>query len=460
LRAKLITVGTALAIIVLLFWNSSSGSLSNSDESLYAQVIREVSQGHLSPLTFSDNRFIGKPPLFFWMSGWIVNLFGDMDWVYRVTPIFSALVLLFIACRISWLSGLLLLGSPLVMIFSRRVMLDVPVTALGALLLACAHKPDKWKTLALWLFAGAGWWMKQHAILPPLAAALFCLLLQNPRVFKTRESIAGALLFFSAVIALYFFQGREVHNPVATLSGIRSDSEGYVSKKPVYLDAILADHPVLWLFPIFVVISALKWTSEKSLSQAHIFFLGSLFSLLSLFVAKATLPHYLIPAFTFALIGIGELLNSGTTSRQIKMLLFLVIAVQVCRAQAFRFSSEDPDLNPAPATKSLGRFAALEVPLQFPICAFETYFVGIRYYANRPTLGFYSSSKMFSSIGSVAEFNGLVSLTTTEELKRNLMTKCGGYLILPTKAVGSFPDAKVLHSHPPLSLIYSRQKFP
>src|SRR5262249_19778044 len=159
--------------------------------------------------------------------------------------------ILLLAFRLSGgTSLLLLLGSPLLMVFSRRVMLDVPVTLCAVTLLYCAVRPMKGRYLLFWIAALAGWWTKQHAILPALAAALVYLAVRERKTFLSVHFYSGAALFLIGMWGLSMFEHGHVHNPIVPIAAARVDSEGYFSKKPIYLDAFFVDHPILWLLPI------------------------------------------------------------------------------------------------------------------------------------------------------------------------------------------------------------------
>src|SRR5439155_20099357 len=129
-------------------------------------------------------------------------------WVLRLIPSI-ALILIISICynefsklysnRSKFLIVWLLLGSPLLMSFSERVMLDLPFIALSIAILFFAVSGSAEKMYWLWILSGIAWWFREIAVLPILFASLLSIALGRTFILKNTSFWLSSLWFLMMV---------------------------------------------------------------------------------------------------------------------------------------------------------------------------------------------------------------------------------------------------------------------
>ena len=113
-------------------------SLFEGTEGLYGQIVREMVQsGEYLRLTFQGQKYISKPPLFFWMTGGLTQLFGDNEIALRLPGALFSLGTMVLTCVLgrtlfSWNVGFwaafIFATNHVFLWYGRRVLTDSALT--------------------------------------------------------------------------------------------------------------------------------------------------------------------------------------------------------------------------------------------------------------------------------------------------------------------------------------------
>jgi hypothetical protein len=322
---------------------------------------------------------------------------------------------------------------------AHRVLLDLPLAAFGVALLASLWLPERRRYAALFACATVGWWIKDLAVLPALAAALLGSGLREPRAFAKRTFWVPAGLF--AVAALGWLALTRAAVPAAVLA-VTQNALPISAPRTVYVDAILSDSPALWTLPLLWIWLAARWRFEIG-RPAFSFGLAALLHVAAVATARTTLPHYLLPAIVYGLIALADLL--GRADRRAVILLGALLLVQAARVRV--------DLDPAPDTRRLGSAARSALPEGAWLCVVDAYFVGFRYYADRPTLGLYSTPRAHEAVATIPEFSGWVRPVDPAELPASLPRECEDYAVVRSGQLPASAVYRTLESGDRLALV-------
>src|SRR5574344_9176 len=163
---------------LFLFLGLNFYPLIDVDETRYAVMARDLTHSlNYNVLQLNHDLFLEKPPLYFWLVGLSIKLFGAFDEFAVRTPIaLSATVLTFstyffgkkvLNRKFGIISALILLSSVFFLMLSHIAILDMLLTVLIALSLYCGFLThivsDKNKKFCWWYFyllAGVGFLAK------------------------------------------------------------------------------------------------------------------------------------------------------------------------------------------------------------------------------------------------------------------------------------------------------------
>jgi 4-amino-4-deoxy-L-arabinose transferase-like glycosyltransferase len=224
----------ALIVILALaiapyFIRLGGSSLWDANEAFYAETPREMieSGDYLNP-TFNYRPRLNKPPLSYWIVVPFYKLFGVSEASERMAIALGAMIMiatayglgrLLFSTEAGWLAALCLAIAPRVLMFSRRIMIDVWVSALmsaALLMFVLAEKrPRKRRVFLSLMYAsvGLGVLTKGPVAVALPAAALIVYLIVAGRLNKLREMMlpAGLLIVVAIVLpwyaAMYFQHG-------------------------------------------------------------------------------------------------------------------------------------------------------------------------------------------------------------------------------------------------------------
>ena len=208
---------------VLLFWKLGSGSLENSDGSLFAVYARnQLTTGNYLDLDWFGGLELLKPPGFIWMLSLSSGLLGDAELAYRLPAALACLILIMAAAgcagrlfddpersrRAALVAGAALLASGLIYFNARRVRADVPLALFITVgiwaLLRLKHSP---LYLLLWGGASGLAMMTKGAVaLPPVAAGLVYLVIYHRRSPGWPHRVGAAAVFLAVALPWHVVQ--------------------------------------------------------------------------------------------------------------------------------------------------------------------------------------------------------------------------------------------------------------
>jgi 4-amino-4-deoxy-L-arabinose transferase-like glycosyltransferase len=216
----------ALIIILILaatpyFIRLGASSLWDSNEAFYAETPREMleSGDYINPSFNYQPRF-NKPPLCYWVAAFLYSLFGVSESVERVAIALAAMVMIAAAFALGsqifsveagLLAALGLAAAPRILMFSRRIMIDVYLAmfmSLALLFFMLAEKyPRRRRILLALMYASAGLGVMTKGpvaiVLPALAFVIYLAL--NRRLSRMREMMLPLGLVIVAAIVLPWY---------------------------------------------------------------------------------------------------------------------------------------------------------------------------------------------------------------------------------------------------------------
>ena len=204
----------ALACFLFLFWGLNFYPLIDVDETRYAVIARDlVHSFDWNSLKLNMVPFLEKPPLYFWMVGLSIKLFGGISGLAARLPIaiLSSCLVFFtyyfgkriISRKFGIISALILLSSIFFLILSHIAILDMVLTVFMTSAIYCAFLThfcqDKNKKYYWWyfyLFIGLGFLSKGILAL----AIPFAVILAYNLVTKTAKDIFRPINILPGII--------------------------------------------------------------------------------------------------------------------------------------------------------------------------------------------------------------------------------------------------------------------
>lgn len=310
-------------LIFFLLPGATTMPLLEPDEGRNAEVAREMLRGGdwITP-HYNGYPYLDKPAPFFWLVAASFKTFGVSEWAARLPSGLAALATMlliwFLARRMfgfeeALLSGLVLVTSPLVLIFSRLVIFDMTLTFLITAALVCfwweESKPERRLIVDLAMFAAMGMATITKGpvgfLLPLLAILAYSLLRGGLGRFKRLHWGLGLAVFLAVVLP--WFIAVSVRNPdfpryalwqeslVRFTTGSARRSGGILYYLPVYLGGFFP-----WSFVLlYAGIHGLKgWKSIREERNAPVAFLLSFAIVVFVFftISRSKLPGYILPA--------------------------------------------------------------------------------------------------------------------------------------------------------------------
>jgi len=305
------------ALVMALSWQGTRG-LWDPDEGRYSNVVLSMvdSGDYLVPRRHHESLQVTKPPLTYWAMAASVNAFGRSEWALRLPMAlgFALTVAMvfglgraFVPSR-PWLPALIYLASPLPFLAASTITTDTVLTCVetAAVLAYALHRfaggRDRLLDL-MWLMFGLAFMTKgPPALLPLLAIAAWEWRLRSLDLLRRPWGLAAFIFvgfsWFFWIVQRYpdllgYFLGHEVLDRVSSV-GLDRHGEWYGGVL-IYLPTL-----ALGALPWAAVVLWRRWlgkdTAPMPASSGFLWMWLGL-PLLALFLARSSLPFYLLPLF-------------------------------------------------------------------------------------------------------------------------------------------------------------------
>lgn len=341
--------------------NIGTGSLTNWDEAVYANVAREIVRtGDLIRLQDRGQPWLDKPPLYMWSTSLFYRMLGVNEFTSRITSsLFAVLTIsllyIFLKQVTSWQSALIgsltLLGLPHYLHFSKMGMLDPTLTFFIVLVIYLFWKgqDDHRYLFFAGLFVGFGYLTKGSASFLSVAILLlFCLVTKQMRLLFRKEFLFGFSISLLIIVLWYVAQyfsigqgslkgyfenhilGRMMHAKDSHTGGLNFYQKAIFNKNMPWSIFTFASF-------LYVVIRAIKKPDKFSL--LIICWVAATYCIFSAIQTK--LHWYIIPIYPALAISFGlfaEKFLKGSRSRIAIIVILIGLALQVPYSWAFRLS--------------------------------------------------------------------------------------------------------------------------
>ncbi len=213
---------------VFLIFYKWSGSLMG-DEATYSQVAKESLLGNsFLTLHWKQQLWFEKPPLIIWLTALSFKTFGISETSAHIFPgifgILSSLALYSIATELfknklaGFFAGFVFLATPIILLYNRNVMMDIPVgffasICLLALLKIRAKNNNRW-WLLYFIAMGLGILTKDiMGFLPLIFISLFAITEKNLRFLKDKYFLLGLACLFLIVAPWHLYMSIKFGTP-------------------------------------------------------------------------------------------------------------------------------------------------------------------------------------------------------------------------------------------------------
>ncbi|HLG18083.1 MAG TPA: glycosyltransferase family 39 protein [Blastocatellia bacterium] len=220
-RPRLVLLAVLALAIAPYFIGLGASSLWDSNEAFYAESPREMieSGDYINPSFNYQPRF-NKPPLSYWVVAGFYKLFGVSEWAERLSIALGALILIALTFALGravfsveagLLAAIALAANPRVLMFSRRIFIDVYLAmfmGLSLLLFVLAERQPRRRRLWLALMyasVGLGVMTKGPVAAVLAGAAFFVYLLATRSASRIREMMLPVGVLIIAIIVLPWY---------------------------------------------------------------------------------------------------------------------------------------------------------------------------------------------------------------------------------------------------------------
>jgi 4-amino-4-deoxy-L-arabinose transferase-like glycosyltransferase len=204
---------------LFLLIGATGGSLQNSTDAIYAVVARDAARGNWLAPEIAGGPYLMKPPLYFWFCALSWKLFGGWGeaFAFRLPSMLSGWAVVFLSAGIAgriagsvrawWAAIFLILMSPTIMEFSRRVFMEELLAATMLLVLYGAIRAvDEDEPNWLWLVglgSAAAVLTKSYGGGFAGAAVLLWFAILGPRKWLLSRPFLGGIAIGVATLAAY-----------------------------------------------------------------------------------------------------------------------------------------------------------------------------------------------------------------------------------------------------------------
>jgi len=240
------------------------------DEGRYSDVVREmlITGNYIIPLT-NGIPFIDKPPLFFWMQTFFVQIFGLNEWGLRLWPVTVGIL----GCLSNYLTGYLLFNrqtgqlaafilatSIFYFIMSHVADLDLTVSvliscSLFAFLLGIKKENHRhYFFYGAYLFAALAILAKglMGIVLPAMVVGLWIFILERWSLLLKIQLITGLLIILALCSPWFFFAQKQIPTFLHYFF--------YTQQFHRYLATEFNSHQNAWYYLVVISVGFLPWS--------------------------------------------------------------------------------------------------------------------------------------------------------------------------------------------------------
>lgn len=277
-----------LALLVLAvvpyFVNLGATSIIDANEAFYTETPREmIERGDWISTTFNYEPRLNKPPLSYWVVGAFYKVAGVSLSAARLPVALGALVIfatVFLIGRAAWsvdaglIAALTLAATPRMLLFSRRIIIDVYTAMFVGLTLLCfvlaelePARRRRWLT-AMYVAVGLGVMTKGPvaALLPALVFAVYLIAAGRVHTLRRLMLPSGALIVAAIVlpyyVALYAQHGWEYISTFFLTENLARFAEGVgaPNRGPLfYIPVVFTDLYFPWALLLPVALALVPW---------------------------------------------------------------------------------------------------------------------------------------------------------------------------------------------------------
>lgn len=357
----LLPAALAVAALLLLFVRLGGPTLADWDESVYAQIAKEMVQsGDWLTTRWADLLFFDKPPLSFWFEGALFQLFGISEFAARAPSALAGVglvIVTFLLARRAYgtpaalIASVILLVSHGFLFYARYATLDITLS-LFSMLAVYGFVRAREGSQAWWLLSGATLGLavmtKSAAAWLPIAAIAIGLILDGEARRRIRPpALVGALVAFLIVAApwhLYmyatygepFVRGYFGQIIVARVTG------GHLQNREdaLYYVSVLAGdfYPWVFLLPLGIGFGIADARRRASLSVVLVAMVVLTVFAYSVILVK--LPWYMVITYSPAAILVAGFITNTIWPRRTTAILMgsaALVAVLLASASASIF---------------------------------------------------------------------------------------------------------------------------
>ena len=287
-RRTLLLALLALAVVPY-FVNLGATSIIDSNEAFYSETPREmIERGDWISTTFNYEPRLNKPPLSYWVVGAFYKVAGVSLGAARLPIALGAVVILvtvFLIGRAAYsfdaglVAALTLAATPRMLLFSRRIIIDIYTAMFVGLSLLCFMMAEleparrrRWLT-AMYVAVGLGIMTKGPvaAVLPGLVFAVYLVVAGRVHTLRRMMLPGGALIVAVIVLpyyaALYAQQGWPYIEKFLLTENLARFAEGVgaPNRGPLfYLPVVFADLYFPWSLLLPLALVLVPWRQRLS----------------------------------------------------------------------------------------------------------------------------------------------------------------------------------------------------
>jgi 4-amino-4-deoxy-L-arabinose transferase-like glycosyltransferase len=283
-RRRIFPLALLVAAVVPYLLNLGATSIIDANEAFYAETPREMieSGNYISP-TFNYEPRLNKPPLSYWVVAGLYRAAGVSLAASRLPIAAGAFIMIGTAfllgrhafsARAGWIAAVTLAASPRVLLFSRRIIIDIYTTAFLGLTLLCFFmaelepaKRRRWLA-AMYVAVGLGVLTKGPVAVavPAMVFLAYLVATRQLRALGRFMLPSGALIVGAIVLpyyaALYASEGWDTistflfqENLARYAVGVGAPDRGLL----FYLPVVFADLYFPWSLLLPVALSLVPW---------------------------------------------------------------------------------------------------------------------------------------------------------------------------------------------------------